>query len=258
MINIKQNFFVFYFAYEYRLLVFGVDCMNILFEIADRDLMIIGAILVVILVVVLIIFKAAVKRNKVMPISDDVRFDNEESDEKELKEEVKPVELTEEQKQAKAELERVYEQMSADLEKQEEKHDDIDAFEREQEENAIISYQELMAAAEKLKQEANGYEAHVEDKVDMRVNEAMNTYKEHTEKVNKKQDEEKLAYHGFKNSEIISPIYGIQRENSSEKSSPKPQRNGIIGRAYEDVNPESENERNVDFLNSLKEFRKNL
>ena len=232
--------------------------MNILFEIADRDLMIIGAILVVVLVVALIIFKAVMKRNKVMPISDDVRFDNEESDEKEVKEEVKPVELTEEQKQAKAELERVYEQMSADLEKQEEKHDDIDAFEREQEENAIISYQELMAAAEKLKQEANGYEAHVEDKADMRVNEAMNTYKEHTEKVVKKQEEEKPAYHGFKNSEIISPIYGIQRENSREKSSPKPQRNGIIGRAYEDVNPESENERNVDFLNSLKEFRKNL
>ena len=231
--------------------------MNILFEIADRDLMIIGAILVVVLVVALIIFKAVMKKNKVMPISDDVRFDNEENSEEEIKEEIKPAELTEEQKQAKAELERVYEQMSADLEKQEEKHDDIDAFEREQEENAIISYQELMAAAEKLKQEANGYEAHVEDKADMRVNEAMNTYKEHTEKVNKKQ-EDKPAYHGFKNSEIISPIYGIQRENSREKSSPKPQRNGIIGRAYEEVNPESENEKNVDFLNSLKEFRKNL
>lgn len=241
-----------------KLLVFGVDCMNILFEIADGDLMIIGAILVVILIVAIIIFKAAVKRNKVMPISDDVRFDNEENSEKEIKEEIKPVELTEEQKQAKAELERVYEQMSADLEKQEEKHDDIDAFEREQEENAIISYQELMAAAEKLKQEANGYEAHVEDKADMRVNEAMNTYKEHTEKTVKKQEEEKSVYHGFKNSEIISPIYGIQRENSREKSSPKPQRNGIISGAYEDINPESENEKNIDFLNSLKEFRKNL
>ena len=127
--------------------------MNILFEIADRDLMIIGAILVVVLVVALIIFKAVMKKNKVMPISDDVRFDNEENSEEEIKEEIKPAELTEEQKQAKAELERVYEQMSADLEKQEEKHDDIDAFEREQEENAIISYQELMAAAEKLKQD---------------------------------------------------------------------------------------------------------
>lgn len=231
--------------------------MNILFEIADRDLMIIGAVLVVILFLILIIFKSALNRHKVKPISEDVRFDNEDNLE-EVKEEVKPIELTEEQKKAKAELERVYEQMSADLEKQEEKHDDIDAFEREQEENAIISYQELMTAAEKLKKEANGYEAYTEDSADMRVNEAMNTYKEHTENALKKQEEEKSVYQGFKNSDIISPIYGIQRENTKEKSSPKPQRNGIIGRAYEEVNPEGENEKNVDFLNSLKEFRKNL
>ena len=232
--------------------------MNILFEIADRDLMIIGAIVLVIFVILALVFRAIINKNRVMPISEDERFDKEENEEEDIEEKLKPVELTEEQKQAKAELERVYEQMSADLEKQEEKHDDIDAFEREQEENAIISYQELMAAAEKLKQEANGYEAHVEDKADMRVNEAMNTYKEHTEKTVKKQEEEKSVYHGFKNSEIISPIYGIQRENSREKSSPKPQRNGIISGAYEDINPESENEKNIDFLNSLKEFRKNL
>ena len=231
--------------------------MNILFEIADRDLMIIGAILVAILVVAMIIFKAAVKGSKVKPIGEDVRFDSEDNldEETEKKIEDKKIELTEEQKEAKAELERVFQQMSADLEKQEEKHDDIDAFEREQEENAIISYQELMAAAEKLKQEANQYEAHVENKADMRVNEAMSTYKEHTEKATQKQ-EEKPAYHGFKNSEIISPIYGIQREN--EKSSPKHQRGGIINRAYEEVSPESETENNIDFLNSLKEFRKNL
>ncbi len=235
-----------------RLLVFGVDCMNILFEIADRDLMIIGAVLIAILIIAVIIFKVAIKRGKVMPISDDVRFDSEDENEKEEK----PT-FTEEQKHAKEELERVYEQMSADLEKQE-KPDDIDEFEREQEENAIISYQELMAAAEKLKKEANGYEMHVEDKADMRVKEAMNTYKEHTEKVVEKQDKDKKTYHGFKNSEIISPIYGIQRENIREKSSPKPQSDGIIGRAYEEVNLESEKENNIDFLNSLKEFRKNL
>ena len=43
-----------------------------------------------------------------------------------------------------------------------------------------------------------------------------------------------------------------------EKSSTKTQTNGIIGRAYEEINPKSENEQNVDFLNSLKEFRRNL
>ena len=221
--------------------------MNILFEIADRDLIIIGIILVAILVVATIIFKAAFRGTKVKPISEDERFDSEDN-------EAKPSEVTEEQMAAKAELERVYEQMSADLEKQEEKKDDIDDFERQQEENAIISYQELMAKAQQLKEEAHQYEAHVEDSADMKVREAMNTYQKHT---SKESVEEKPAYHGFKNSEIISPIYGIQREHK-EKSSTKPQSNGIIGRAYEEINPKSENEQNVDFLNSLKEFRKNL
>ena len=234
--------------------------MNILFEIADKDLMIIGIILVAILIVAMVIFKAAIRGNKVKPISEDERFDNEDNEEEIKVEEVtKPkTELTDEQKEAKAELERVYEQMSADLGKQEEKQDNIDEFEREQEENAIISYQELMAQAEKLKEEANKYEAHVEDNADMKVREAMNTYKEHTSKETQKKQEDKPAYHGFKNSEIISPIYGIQRDKPREKSSTKPQSNGIIGRAYEEINPESENEQNVDFLNSLKEFRKNL
>lgn len=220
--------------------------MNILFEIADRDLMIVGIILVAILVVAAIIFKAAFRGAKVKPISEDERFDSEDN-------EVKPSEITEEQVAAKAELERVYEQMSADLENQEGKKDNIDEFEREQEENAIISYQELMAKAQQLKEETHQYETHVEENADMKVREAMNTYQQHTSK----ESIEEKSYHGFKNSEIISPIYGIQREHK-EKSSTKTQTNGIIGRAYEEINPKSENEQNVDFLNSLKEFRRNL
>ena len=57
-----------------------------------------------------------------------------------------------------------------------------------------------------------------------------------------------------KNSEIISPIYGIQKEK--KKSSLNRQSNGIISKAYEEAITESE--QNMDFLNSLKEFRKNL
>ena len=142
--------------------------------------------------------------------------------------------------------------MSIDLEKQEEKPDDIDEFEKEQEENAIISYQELMAAAEKLKKQADTYEAHIEDKADTKVHEVMNTYKEHNSK--NTLEEKKEEHHGFKNSDIISPIYGIQKEK--KKSSLKRTNDGIIGRAYEKSNMESE--QNIDFLNSLKEFRKNL
>lgn len=228
--------------------------MNILFEIADSDLLIIGVILAAIFVVIALVFRAIVNKNRVMPISEDERFDNEDNFE-----EKKP--LTDEQKKAKEELERVYAQMSMDLEKQEdneiqeerlEEKDNIDEFEREQEENAIISYQELMAAAEKLKKQADKYEAYTEDNADVRVHEAMNTYKEHTEK-NIKPEVQK-EHHGFKNSEIISPIYGIQKEK--KKSSLNRQSNGIISKAYEEAITESE--QNMDFLNSLKEFRKNL
>ncbi len=228
--------------------------MNILFEIADSDLLIIGVILAAIFVVIALVFRAIVNKNRVMPISEDERFDNEDNFE-----EKKP--LTDEQKKAKEELERVYAQMSMDLEKQEdneiqeerlEEKDNIDEFEREQEENAIISYQELMAAAEKLKKQADKYEAYTEDNADVRVHEAMNTYKEHTEK-NIKPEVQK-EHHGFKNSEIISPIYGIQKEK--KKSSLNSQSNGIISKAYEEAITESE--QNMDFLNSLKEFRKNL
>ena len=217
--------------------------MNILFEIADRDLLIIGVILAAIFVVIALIFRVIVNKNRVMPIGEDERFDNDDALEKEEKV------LTDEQRKAKEELERVYAQMSMDLEKQEdiqeeqlEEKDNIDEFEREQEENAIISYQELMAAAEKLKKQADRYEAYTEDNADMRVHEAINTYKEHTEKSAK--PEVKEEHHRFKNSEIISPIYGIQKEK--KKSSLNHQRDGIISRAYEDASTESE--QNMDFF----------
>lgn len=230
--------------------------MNILFEIADRDLIIIGIIFVAIIVVALVIFKVAIRGSKVKPISEDERFDSEDNeDEIKFEKITERPELTDEQKAAKEELERVYQQMSMDLEKQEEKSDDIDEFEREQEENAIISYQELMAQAERLKQESDRYEEHAESNADIKVNAAMDTYKEHTLK-NSFENEPKKESHGFKNSDIISPIYGIQREG--KKSLPKKQSNGIIGRAYEEDLVKSEKKQNIDFLNSLKEFRKNL
>ncbi len=221
--------------------------MNILFEIADRDLMIIGVIVLIIFVVLFLIFRAIVNKNRVMPISEDERFDNEGNEEI-----IEEKELTLEQKKAKDELEKVYAQMSMDLDKQEEP-DHIDEFEKEQEENAIISYQELMAQAEKLKMQTDKYEAHRENNVDVNVDEATNTYKKHAKR-NENVFNKKEAYHGFKNSDIISPIYGIQKEG--KKISQKRENSGIISKAYEKIDTESE--QNMDFLNSLKEFRKNL
>ena len=117
--------------------------MNILFEIADSTLMIIGAILVAILLGAFIIFKIVSNKTKVKPIDENERFDIDETNTK------SEVALTEKQKKAKEELERVFNQMSSDLEKQEPTKDEIDEFEIKQEENAIISYKQLMEEAKK-------------------------------------------------------------------------------------------------------------
>ena len=64
----------------------------------------------------------------------------------------------------------------------------------------------------------------------------------------------------FKNSDIISPIFGIQKENNYQKK-PKEEKieEPFVARhAYESIKKDYEDENNKDFLNSLKEFRKNL
>lgn len=226
--------------------------MNILFEIADSTLMIIGAILVAILLVAFIIFKIVSNKTKVKPIDENERFDIDETNTK------SEVALTEKQKKAKEELERVFNQMSSDLEKQEPTKDEIDEFERKQEENAIISYKQLMEEAKKLKEKADEYEQEADKAADMKIDDAINTYEKHS-KINVSEIETSKpqeAYQGFKNSDIISPIYGIQKEKKDKKITTKFKTNDIISKAYNEV--DEEREENTQFLNSLKEFRKNL
>ncbi len=191
--------------------------MNLLLEVPDKDIIIIGITVLLVFIIFMVIFKKVNKANRVLPISEEERFDKEEDNDVDL----------EEKEKAKAELERVYAQMSADLNKEQPK-DEIDAFEKEQEENAIISYKELMKQANMMKKE--------EDIKNEKV-EVSQEIKEQEEPIKEEIKEEKpKAYQGFKSSDIISPIYGIQKKG--EKNYTK--------------------QDNDKFLNSLKEFRKNL
>lgn len=229
--------------------------MNLLFEIPDMVLYIIGAFFILFLIVVAIIIKRS--NHKVKPISEDERYD---SDDIKIRE-VPNDELTDEQKEAKEELARVFNQMSADLEKQKKEADEIEDFEREQEENAIISYQELMAQAEKLKAKADKYERIAESKANVKVNDAMNSYrKRDTYEERKTESKPKKSVHAFKNSDIVSPIYGVQSNKNMvrQKKSSKSEKRDIISKAYRQDLFEEEKTQNLDFLNSLKEFRKNL
>ncbi len=214
--------------------------MYVLFEISDKTLIIIGIIFVLICLILFFLFRWFLNKHKPEPIGEEERFDKEDDL-------VEKKELTEEQIKAKEELERVYNQMSADLEASEPTRDEIDDFEREQEENAIISYKELMKQASRLKEEATKEEAKDVAVTQLNIDDVM-----------EEEPKKKEVYHGFKNSDIISPIYGIQREK-------KPGYHEQVNRTMT-INHEKEDKESVDkqqeemndFLNSLKEFRKNL
>ncbi|MBR3362542.1 MAG: hypothetical protein IKG40_01295 [Bacilli bacterium] len=220
--------------------------MYLLFEIPDSVLIVAAIIIILLFAIIFIIIKATSR--KVKPIDEDERYDSDE-------EYIVPVEeRSDEQIKAKEELQRVFNQMNADLEKQKTEVSDIDDFEREQEENAIISYQELLAHAEKLKKEADEYEKIAEERANTKMDDAINK-KEVRDKVSI--EDKKKA---FRSSEIVSPIYGIQSNKNMvrQKKSSNSKKSGIIGKAYEQERFEKEETQNLDFLNSLKEFRKNL
>ena len=236
--------------------------MNILFEISDKLLIIIGLIVILLITIGVIVFKA-LNRKKIKPIEEDERYDIDVDDNFDSlsiddffneEREIPKEELTDEQIEAKEELQRVYEMMSEDLENDNEKKDEIDEFERRQEEDAIISYQELMKRADELKLEANNYEEVYEKSADMSVEDILNSYEKDIH-VNRDYPSKK-----FKNSEIVSPIYGVQSNKDMvrmKKRKPNVKKSDIISKAYEEDFDE-EKTQNLEFLKSLREFRKNL
>ncbi|MBQ9011502.1 MAG: hypothetical protein IJ093_02515 [Bacilli bacterium] len=206
-----------------------------------------------------------VTKNKAKAISEDIEISDEDDSYKEdFFPDIKPV--TKEQQEAKDELERVFNQMAADLEKKESEEMSIEEFEREQEENAIISYQELIKQANAKKIMTPAYEKPQKEVVKIIKDEEPKEVIKKENGANKKQltqleleiadfDEEPKK---FKNSEIISPIFGIQGSENYEKSKASVNVVSAPRHAYDkEKNPYEENDNN-DFLNSLKEFRNNL
>ena len=232
--------------------------MNILFEIADRDLLFIILAFVGVLIFGAIIFFVINKKNKTEnPFAENIKEERFDKNDKpaELFTNIKPE--TKEQQEAKNELERVFNQMAKDLENENKSKEAIEEFEREQEENAIISYQELIKQAEmkRLQQEhmqepkTNAFEE--KEPKQANIFEEMKSMEEDNIKElekNKKQISEEPKK--FKNSEIISPIFGVQKpgEVTTRREAPR-HSNGKINVDYKEED---------DFLNSLKEFRNNL
>lgn len=170
--------------------------------------------------------------------------------------EVKKEDMTDEQLEAKAELEKLYKRMSEDLEKQNTVEDEIEDFERQQEENAIISYQELVKQSEKLKKENE-----VKRNSEIKKEEPEKVKKVEKKKTPRRTENTKYGQNkNFKSSDIVSPIYGVQsnRNMIKQKNSTNSKKSDIISKAYDEKEFNEEKTQNIDFLNSLKEFRKNL
>ena len=214
--------------------------MNILFEIADKDLMLIGLGVLCLIIFAVVIFYIIGKNDRVKPIEEHERFDN--YDFAKTEEKV----LTDEQKQAKAELEKVYSRISADLEDKQVEPEVIEQFEREQEENAVISYQELIEKSKDKEVPVDVIKATIGFKEELATN-PIEVIPEVVKKEKPKTEDEPKK---FKNSEIISPIFGVQNNENKKPTKTK--------QIYEEIKVAEENDSNVDFLNSLKEFRKNL
>lgn len=241
--------------------------MYMLFEIADKYVILFGIIAVFILALLCVLAVVFSKKNKVKPIKENERYeDPEEPIKVELK---KTEELTEEQKKARMELERVFNQMNADLEKESERV--VDTFEREQEENAIISYQELIRQVKGMEvpEKETSFSTIAEEKV---KNEPITStilseepkkenYIKAIEEVKPtikalETPENPKPYSGtktkFNSSEIISPIFGRQMQEDSKED------DFNVADTYTALSQNEEEKQNVEFLHTLKEFRNNL
>lgn len=161
----------------------------------------------------------------------------------------------------KEDLTNLLEQMQRDVEK---KANSIDTFEHEQEENAIISYKELVEANRKLKEEL---EKRKVVKIDNDIKPQEETEEVVEPIVSNEQSiiEDKKENKKFQTTDFISPIYGKQTANLEYPTVPKIERDND----YVKLEPTTDNEKDIldvikdeeeteEFLETLKEFRKNL
>lgn len=174
--------------------------------------------------------------------------------ENKIKEEEKAKEKLIEQNKAKLELEEMVKQMEEDLNNQVE--NPVSSFEQEQEEKAIISYQELVSS---VKGElTNTTKLNIDEILSELENESL---EESDESIDLEPEE--INDSKFKSTEFISPVFGKQE---SKLNYPKIEEFGLNKECEQelfekDIDVDELDEqikRNDEFLKALKEFRNNL
>lgn len=177
-------------------------------------------------------------------------------------EELKITKIETEEVAPKANLEEVLEKMQADLDK---KEDIVTLFEQEQEEKAIISYQELLNSKNQNNKGANKELLSVIEQIENGKQEKGMLQPDYTEEeMNQVENKNKK----FKNTEFISPVYGkienhtkyptIPSFKKGDKKTRSSRNNVEVNTELENNELEDEEVRNDAFLNALKKFRNNL
>ncbi len=149
-------------------------------------------------------------------------------------------------------IEEVLKAMQGDLEKQ--KYETIDRYEEEQEENAVISYQELLNRKLALNNEEI-LRIEPEEEASSNYLDELTDFKDIVLEPIPDRDENRP----FMNSEFVSPIFGRLSSNVDYPTVKKTVeteeliQTAVISDDDFDINTE-----NDEFLNTLKEFRRNL
>ena len=225
--------------------------LNLLELALNNNYIYMGIIGVLIIIIIITIISIKKDRDEMVNKKEEVE---------ELTEEKK-----EEQEKAKLELEKVVNEMQKNIDSSKAVEDDIKSYEEEQEQKAIISYQELVEAVK------NHESSQPHNKVGMEV--ADTTFIDEVSNINPNVEEkptleEVPTLEEIENNEVSEPeVLNVEEEvlkeekpyeekkfKSSEVISP------IFGRAKVEYPTETidDTEEEDEFLDSLKDFRKKL
>lgn len=146
---------------------------------------------------------------------------------------------------------------------EEERVDPYQKFEEEQEQNAIISYDELAKNFDRLYDESEKIQYIEDDSLPINIEELyqkneeiLNPRKVKLEDLNtvqvklEKELKKEPTNNGFRSSPLISPVYGIQNKPSTNNT-----RSNVSSSNYE---VDEEMRKTNEFLKTLKELQKNL
>lgn len=237
----------------------------------DTVAIIILLVLAILLLIGFLAYLSFVRKQKKKYEEELLREVKERVEESPKKEPVKtPTTEVYERRREQVDLAAMLEKMQKDLEGQ--NKEEVVDFEQEQEETSIISYKELKKAVESFTED----EERAQEQSPISVQEVLSLKEAHDEEIKKREDpilsmlqeqpspktvvveetkEEPSEEHKkFQNTEFISPVYGRQEQKSDYPHIPAYQEQEEVLSVLDT----EENTHNEQFLNELKDFRKQL